>query len=391
MVCPEPRTAQRARLLDSNRGGHRMPVVDNHREIPVPALPGVGQASISDDPIDEPGALDRAPGRPLVKRLLMRALVALAPLVLLLLTPPSFAQTPAPGEPLQVVASFSILGDLVENVGGEAVAVTTLIGPGVDAHTYDPAPADLVVLTQADVVFENGLGFEPWLDGFFASAQPPGARVVVTDGITPREAGEDHDEHEEEEQPEEDAAHERGQFDPHVWHDVANVIVMVGNIRDALAIADPARAELYEANAAAYIDELEALDASIREQVGTLPAERRKLITSHDTFSYFADAYGFDVLGTALGSLSTEAGDPSARDIATLITQIEEAGVPAIFAENVANPDLMESIAAGAGVELAPAHYTDALGPPGSPGETYLGMMHSNVMTIVDALNGGQG
>ncbi len=316
-------------------------------------------------------------------RPLMSALVALMPLMLL--TPSGFAQTPAP-EPLQIVASFSILGDLVENVGGDAVQVTTLIGPGVDAHTYDPAPADLVVLAEADVIFENGLGFEPWLDGFFESTQPPAARVVVTDGITPREAGEEHDEQQGD--VEDDAAHEHGQFDPHVWHDVANVMMMVGNIRDALVAADPARAELYEANAAAYIGELEALDASIREQVGTLPEERRKLVTSHDTFGYFADAYGFEVIGTALGSLSTEAGDPSARDIATLITQIEEAGVPAIFAENVANPDLMESIAAEAGVELAPPLYTDALGPPGSPGETYIGVMQSNVTTIVDALRG---
>jgi ABC-type Zn uptake system ZnuABC Zn-binding protein ZnuA len=316
----------------------------------------------------------------------MSALVALAPLALLLLTPPSFAQTPVSGEPVQAVASFSILGDLVKNVGGEAVAVTMLIDPGVDAHTYDPAPVDLVVLAEADVIFENGLGFEPWLDGFFESTQPPGTRVVVTEGITPREVGQDADEHEEEE----DAGDGHGQFDPHVWHDVANVIILVGNIRDALVATDPARAELYEANAAAYIAELEALDASIRGQVGTLPPERRKLVTSHDTFGYFADAYGFEVIGTALGSISTEAGDPSARDIATLITQIEEAGVPAIFAENVANPDLMESIAAEAGVVLAPPLYTDALGPQGSPGETYVGMMQSNVTTIVDALSGDQ-
>ena len=325
-----------------------------------------------------------------MKRPSMSALVALALLALLLLTPSSFAQAPASEEPLQVVASFSILGDLVENVGGDAVQVTTLIASGVDPHTYDPAPADLVVLSEADIVFENGLGFEPWLDAFYESAQPAAERIVVTEGITPREAGEQHEEGEEHEE-EGAEAHEHGQFDPHVWQDVANAIVMVENIRDALVAADPARAELYETNAAAYIGELEALDTSIREQVATLPEERRKLVTSHDTFGYFAAAYGFEVLGTALGSLSTEAGDPSARDIATLITEIEEAGVPAIFAENVANPDLMESIAAEAGVELAPALYTDALGPPGSPGETYLGMMQSNVMTIVDALNGGQG
>jgi zinc/manganese transport system substrate-binding protein len=324
-----------------------------------------------------------------VSRRLVQVLMALG--ITFLMLPhgmmPAAAQSPTPRAPLQMVASFSILGDLVKNVGGEAVEVTTLIGPGVDAHTYDPAPADLVVLEEAEVIFENGLGFEPWLDQFFASTQPRGARVVVTEGITPRAAGEDHAV----DAGEEDNAPEHGQFDPHVWQDVANAIVMVGNIRDALVAADPDRAELYEANAAAYVAELEALDTSIREQVDTLPEQHRKLITSHDTFGYFAAAYGFEVLGTALGSLSTEAGDPSARDIATLITEIEDAGVPAIFAENVANPDLMESIAAEAGVELAPPLYTDALGPPGSSGETYIGMMHSNVTTIVGALSGDQG
>ena len=306
---------------------------------------------------------------------------ALTLVALLPAATPVSARTPAAGDPLQVVASISILGDLVHDVGGDAVAVTTLIGPGIDAHTYDPAPADLVLLSEADVIFENGLGFEPWLDRFSESAQPSAPRIVVTEGIAPLAAGEEPGEREV-------PAGEPGQFDPHVWHDVANAIVMVENIRDALAAADPANAETYAANAAATIAELEALDAEIREQVATLPAERRKLVTSHDTFAYFADAYGFTVLGTALGSLSTEVGDPSARDIALLIGQIAEAGVPAIFAENVANPDLMASIAAEAGVILAPPLYTDALGPPGSPGETYQGMMRSNVATIVAALSG---
>ncbi|MBA2597820.1 MAG: zinc ABC transporter substrate-binding protein [Chloroflexia bacterium] len=297
---------------------------------------------------------------------------------------PMAAQTPANGDVVHVIASFSILGDLVRQVGGDAVRVTTLIGPGTDAHTYDPAPADLVLLSEADVVFENGLGFEPWLDGFYESAQPPGARVVVTEGITPRAAGEDHDTGDGGAAP--DEGDERGQFDPHIWHDVANAVVIVSNIRDALVAADPAHTSEFAANAAAAITRLEALDASIREQVATLPEERRKLVTSHDTFGYFADAYGFEVLGTALGSLSSEAGDPSARDIALLIEEIETAGVPAIFAENVGNVDLMASIAAEAGVTLAPTLYTDALGPEGSPGATYEAMMQSNVSTIVTAL-----
>jgi zinc/manganese transport system substrate-binding protein len=313
-----------------------------------------------------------------------RAAHALCALMLLawLTVRPLAAQTPGAAEPLQVVATFSIVGDLVQQVAGDEVAVTTLIGPGVDAHTYDPAPADLVALENADLIVENGLGFEPWLDQFLASAGAPATRVVASAGITPRvlaagegdagDAGED--------------AHEAGESDPHVWHDVANAIVMVENIRDALVAADPAHAARYEENAAAYIAELRALDEWIREEVATIPDERRKLVTSHDTFGYFAAAYGFAVIGTALGSLSTEAGDPSAQQIVLLIEQIRAAGVPAIFAENVANPDLMESLAAEAGVVLAPPLYTDALGPAGSPGATYDGMMRANVTTIVDAL-----
>jgi zinc/manganese transport system substrate-binding protein len=302
----------------------------------------------------------------------------------------SAAQTPTvSGEPLPVVATFSILGDLVQAVGGEAVQVTTLIGPGVDAHTFDPAPADLVTLESAAVIFENGLGFEPWLDGFFASTQPKGTRVIVSDGIEPRHVSEEHEKHEEDHEDEEEAEHHHGDVDPHVWHNVANAIVMVENIRDALVTADPDNAAIYEANATAKIADLEELDAWMREQVATIPEERRKLVTSHDTFGYFADAYGFDGLGTALGSASTEAGDPSARDVAILIEEIAAAGVPAIFAENVSNPDLMESIAAEAGVTLAPPLFTDALGEPGTEAANYDGMMRGNVTTIVNALSGG--
>jgi ABC-type Zn uptake system ZnuABC Zn-binding protein ZnuA len=305
--------------------------------------------------------------------------MGLALSALLSFSPPGQAQTPTASQPLPVVASTSVIGDLVHNVGGDAIQLTTLIGPGVDAHTFDPAPADLVTLEQSAVVFENGLGLEPWLDQFWESTQPIGTRVIVTDGIEPLPAG-----------AEEGASadgHDHGTFDPHVWHDVANAIIMVDNIRKALAAADPAHAATYEANAAAYTAELKTLDGWVREQVATLPPERRKLVTNHDTFAYFAKAYGFEILGTALGSVSTEVGDPSAQKIVALVDAIDSAGVCAIFVENIANPDLMDSIAAEAGVELGPTLYTDALGPADSPGGTYIGMMKSNVTSIVSALS----
>ena len=167
------------------------------------------------------------------------------------------AQTPA-AAPLQVVATFSVLGDLTQAVGGDAIQLTTLIGPGVDAHTYDPSPADLAMLEQADVIVENGLGFEPWLDNFLDSTNFQGERIIASDGITTRHADEDEpaDDH-----AEEDAEHDHGGDDPHVWHSVLNAITMVENIRDGLQAADPDHATAYDANAATKFADLEALDA----------------------------------------------------------------------------------------------------------------------------------
>ena len=270
---------------------------------------------------------------------------------------------------LRVVATHSILGDLVQNVGGNQIELRTLVGPGADAHEFEPSPADGVALAEAVLIFENGLEFETWLDDLYAASGSKATRVVVTEGIEPLAAAED----------------DHSALDPHVWHDVTNVMRMVERIRDSLVQADPARADTYTANAVAYLAQLRELDAWIVDQVDTLPVNRRKLVTSHDTFGYFAQRYGFEILGTVLG-VSTEVADPSAGDIAELVEDIKAAGVPAIFAENVSNPKLMEQIANEAGVQLAPALYTDALGEPGSAGDTYLKMIRYNVTTIVTAL-----
>ena len=279
-----------------------------------------------------------------------------------------------------VVATYSILGDLVENVGGEHVGVTTLVGPGGDSHTFEPAPSDNVSLAEAEVVFQNGLGFEPWLDDLYRSSGSEAERVVVTDGIEPLTlAGEEHGN--------EEGEHHHGELDPHAWHDPTNAGAMVGSIRDALMEADPENARVYERNAEAYMAELERLDSEVRDRVKTIPEEDRALFTTHDTFGYFAERYGFEV-DTALASATTETGDPSAGATAELVREIEASGVPAIFAENVTDPGLMESIAAEAGVELAPPLYTDALGEPGTEGDTYVGMVRYNVSTMTGALRG---
>jgi zinc/manganese transport system substrate-binding protein len=300
---------------------------------------------------------------------------------------------------LPVVATFSVLGDLVQNIGGDLVEVTTLVGPGGDAHTFEPTPADSAKLAGAQVIFENGLEFETWFDDLYAASGSQATRVVVTEGIEPLAAAEEQghaEEGHEEEGHEEGAAeegaaeeeHGHGEYDPHVWHDVEHAKTLVANIRDGLAAADPANTATYGENAERYLAELTELDAFVKQQVEQIPAENRKLVTSHDTFGYFAQRYGFEIVGTALGSVSTETADPPASEIAELVTDIKAAGVPAIFAENIANPGVMTTIAREAGVMLAPPLFTDALGEPGSAGATYIDMIRSNATTIAEALRG---
>lgn len=291
---------------------------------------------------------------------------------------------------LSVVATYSILGDLVANVGGDLVQIETLVGAGGDAHTFEPTPADSVKLIQATLIFENGLEFEPWLNDLYTSAQSQARRVVVSEKVEPR-ALEEAEHHEEEgEHAQEEGAqhdeHQHGEFDPHIWQSVTNAKLMVETIRDALVAADPNNTATYQANAENYLAQLSELENWVEAEVAKLPAEHRKLVTSHDTFGYFAERYGFEVIGSALTSVSTEASEPSAAELAALVEQIKAIGVPAIFAENISNPRLMEQIAAEANVTLAPTLYTDALGEPGSDGETYIKMMRYNVQTIVTAL-----
>ena len=290
----------------------------------------------------------------------------------------SNSPTPRSGKS-KVMATYSVVSDFVRNVAGDQVELTTLVGGDGDAHTFEPSPQDGVALAQADVIFENGVGFEGWLDKLYSSSQSKAKRVVASKGLKLLEADDDHD-HQDATQ---GRKHDHKEHDPHVWHDVQNAIQMVQVIRDELVKADPANADKYTANAAAYVQQLKDLDQWVVKQVATLPEANRKLVTSHDTFGYFSNRYGFKVVGTALASFSTEASDPSAKDFAKLVDAIKAANVPAIFAENVQNPKLMQRLAQEAGVKLAPPLYTDALGKPGSEGDTYIKMMRYNVTTIV--------
>jgi len=275
---------------------------------------------------------------------------------------------------LRVVATNSILADLVRNVGGAFTQSTVLVGANGDPHTFEPTPKDNVSLRYADVILENGLHLEPWLDKLYVSSGSRAVRYCLTEGLKLIQIQGYHQDDEDSE------------IDPHVWHDVGNVIMMVEVIRDSLIKMDPARADNYQKNANAYLTKLSALDAWVVEETSSIPKERRKLVTSHDTFGYFSRRYDFQIIGAVIDSATTEAADPSALKIADLVEKIKNSGVPAVFVENVANPKMLQAVAREAGVKVAPQLYSDALGKSGSSGEDYIKMMEYNVRTIVEAL-----
>lgn len=280
--------------------------------------------------------------------------------------------TPASQNKLRVVATFSILGNLVQNVAGDKIELRTLVGPDADTHTFEPSPADAAALTDALLIFENGLGFESWLDDLYQASGSQAARVIATGGTAPEVIT---------------IGAEAGETDPHAWQDVGNSIKMVRIIRDELVKADPAHAAAYQANAETYLHSLTELDRYIVAQAAALPAGRRKLVTNHDALGYFAGRYGFEIVGNAISSVSTESGDPSAAQVAALVDEITSAGVPAIFTENVENSKVIEQIAREAGVTVGQPLYTDALGVPGADGDTYLKMMRHNIDAIVNGLS----
>ena len=343
-------------------------------------------------------------------------------------------------QPTPVVATFSILGDMVKRIGGEHVAVTTLVGPDGDTHVYQPTPADARALSEARILVVNGLQFEGWLDRLIDASDFRGIRVVATDGIEPiafddehghdddheehaEEAGHDHDhddhaeadhddeheehaeaamhDHDDEHEEHAEAAmhdhddeheahaeaghdhHDHGAFDPHGWQSLRNAAAYVDNITAALAQADPANAADFHWNTAAYGAEIATLDAEIREIVAALPADRRTVVTSHDAFQYFGRDYGLTFL--APQGVSTES-EASAKDVARLIQQIRERGIRAVFIENIGDARLLEQIANETGATIGGTLYPGALSGPDGPASTYLDMMRHNATTLAQAL-----
>jgi zinc/manganese transport system substrate-binding protein len=286
---------------------------------------------------------------------------------------------------LRVVATFSIIGDLVRNVGGDAIDLTVLVGPDSDSHTYEPSPANSAALARAQVIIENGVGFESWLDELVTASGSQATRIVAADGVTLREAGEHTEEHDGEEH-EGEAAHDPGAFDPHIWHNVKNALQMVRNIQAGLTAADPEDAATYQANADVYLQTLAELDAYVVAQAATVPADRRRIITNHDALGYFCEAYGFTLVGDVLGALSTEASEPSAQELARLVDRVRVEGASVIFIENVVSSDVANALSRETGVRIGGALYTDALSAAGGPADTYEHMIRANIDTIVAAL-----
>jgi ABC-type Zn uptake system ZnuABC Zn-binding protein ZnuA len=333
-------------------------------------------------------------------------------LSLIILVLLSFSITSAQNDPLPVVATTTIIADVARNVGGELVDVTSLVPPNADVHAFEPAPDDAVRIAEADVLLINGAGLEAFLSGLLENAggvEP----VVVSNGVEILPFGEHvHDEHEEAEHDEilgvlggegvceehhdeetaatqetegEEHEHEHGGCDPHVWTDPNNVIVWTGNIADAFAAADPDNADTYRANADAYIQQLEALDAEVEQILSVIPAERRILVTNHEFFGYFAHRYGFEIVGVVVSGGTTLA-EPNPQELAALVTIIAEEGVPAIFAEVSHNAQLAEVVAAETGINVVTTLYSDSLSEPGGPADTYLNYLRYNAQTIADAL-----
>ena len=277
---------------------------------------------------------------------------------------------------LNVVASFSILGDMTRQVGGDRVQVHTLVGPDADAHVYQPTPADAKTIAQAKLVIVNGYGFEGWLDRLIKSSGFKGPLVIASNGIKtleiPHQQQAHHHDH-----------HHDSEVDPHGWQDLSNALRYVDNIAKALSAADPAGKALYQANASQYKEQITTLDAAIRKEISTIKPERRKVVTSHDAFGYFSRAYGIRFIAPI--GLNTEA-EPSAADLGRIIKQIRREKIPAVFLESISDPRMLERIRQESGARIGGTLYSDSLSKADGPAASYLEMMRHNARTLTTAL-----
>jgi zinc/manganese transport system substrate-binding protein len=288
----------------------------------------------------------------------MRGLRIVLMAIALLAAAPLHAQ-----DRLNVVASFSILADFVRNVGGDRINVTTLVGSNGDVHVYAPAPQDAKTIADARLLIINGLGLEGWLPRLFQSSGSRATVVTASNGISPLKLG--------------------SEADPHAWQSIANAKMYVSNIRDALVQVDPRNGDAFRRNAEAYLAELDALDREVRDGIDKIPPERRKVISTHDAFGYFAKDYGIQFIAPLGVSTETE---PSARDIASIIAQIRKDKIPAVFLENISDDRLMRRLSEETGAKLGGTLYSDSLTGENGPVPTYIAMVRHNIKALTSAL-----
>ena len=319
-----------------------------------------------------------------MKRILRLTLARFAFPLLVSMTPMAVLASGAQ-EPLKVVASFSILADMVKQVGGDEVAVVSLVGPDSDAHVFDPSPADSRQLAAADLVVVNGLGFEGWIDRLIKSSGFKGQLVVASQGVQPLKSEADSEGHKDDHKGSHQHGHpnDHDSVDPHAWQNLRNGMVYVRNIRQAIIKARPQSLAAINARAKAYMAQMSELDQQTKARLAQIPINERRIITSHDAFEYFAQAY--DVKFFGLQGWTTQR-EVSAADMAALIRDIRRDKARALFVESMSDPRLLQRVAEEAGVKIGGKLYSDALSPPGTAADTYLKMFRYNVDQIGMAL-----
>ena len=277
----------------------------------------------------------------------------------------AFATAPAAlaAEKLKVVASFSILGDMVEQVTGDLADVTTIVGPDADAHLYSPNAGDARAVADADVIFVNGMGFETWSQTLIENSGTKATVHVATDGITPLKV--------------------EGEIDPHAWNTLTNGMIYIDNVAKVMAAADSANSGAYLANAKAYKARLTVLHNRAIDELSKLPADSKTVVTAHDAFGYLADGYGLTFLAPV--GIDTEA-EPSAREMADLIDNLKQVGAAALFVENITSPALVQQISRETGIEIGGRLFSDALSERGGPATSYEKMFEHNLSVLVAAL-----
>ena len=275
-----------------------------------------------------------------------------------------FASMSVASAKIKVVSTFSILGDMVQNIGGDNIELTTLVGANGDGHVYEPTPADAKSVAAADIVFVNGLGFEGWIDRLVKASGYKGKVIIATEGIKELKF--------------------EGELDPHAWQDLSNGRIYIKNIKNALTDLDPKNSNLYKKNFIAYDKILESMDKSTKDKFADIPKKNRKVITSHDAFLYFGRAYGIDFRSPV--GVTTES-EPSAGELAELITEMRKDNIKALFAENITDPRLIKQLAKEVNAQIGGTLYSDALSDNSEPANTYINMFKYNVNKLANILS----